>query len=352
MKSRTERRQKMKTINHYDGISHTFVICAYQRSVYLEACIQSILRQSVRSSVCIATSTPNEHIRNMAVKYRLPLFINGAEEGKTVSENTDQEDSADQNARGNQGQSADQEAPGDQRHPADQKAPGDQRQPADQKAPGNQKQPADQKRPGKGIAADWNFACSCAATPLVTLAHQDDIYCRDYTKSILAALNRCRHPLIAFTDYCELRDGKTVRSNRLLNVKRLLLLPLRIEHFWGSRFVRRRILSLGSAICCPSVTLVRPNLPFPVFKNNMRSNIDWQAWAELSGLKGEFAYVPGIGMKHRIHGDSTTSDLLEKNERKQEDMMVYRMFWPEWAARILERFYQTAEHSNRTDGDQ
>lgn len=288
----------MKTINNFDGASHTFVICAYQRSVYLEACIQSLLRQSVRSSVCIATSTPNEHIRNMAAKYQLPLFINGTEEEKAVSGNTDQ------------------------------------------------------KKTGKGIAADWNFACSCAATPLVTLAHQDDIYCRDYTKSILAALNRCRHPLIAFTDYCELRDGKTVRSNRLLNVKRLLLLPLRIEHFWGSRFVRRRILSLGSAICCPSVTLVRPNLPFPVFKDNMRSNIDWQAWAEFSGLKGEFAYVPGIGMKHRIHGDSTTSDLLEKNERRQEDMMVYRLFWPEWAARILERFYQTAEQSNRTDGDQ
>ncbi len=262
----------------YTGSSHTFVICAYERSRYLESCIRSLLGQSVKSKVCISTSTPNEFVEKLADKYGLPLYISSGE---------------------------------------------------------------------TGLAPDWNFAYSCAETPLVTLAHQDDIYGRRYTERILEALNRCKHPLIAFTDYVELRDGQTISQNHLLTVKRLLLLPLRQPIFWGSVFVRRRILSLGSAICCPSVTMVRPNLPCPLFRNNMRSNIDWQAWAEISRWKGEFAYVPVPSVKHRIHGDSTTSELLRENERKNEDLTVYRMFWSDWIAQLLERFYQSSESSNR-----
>lgn len=262
----------------YTVKDHTFVVCAYQNSPYLEACIRSVLNQSAKSNICIATSTPNETITGMAEKYGLPVFVHSGE---------------------------------------------------------------------KGIAADWNFAVSCAETPLVTIAHQDDIYCKDYAKNVLEAVGQCERPLIAFTDYYELREGKTVKKNKLLFVKRFLLCPLKIKKFWGSRFMRRRILSLGSAICCPSVTLVIENLNLPVFKNNMKSNIDWQAWEEISKQKGEFAYVPSALMKHRIHQESTTSEVLKNSERKEEDLMMYRKFWPEWVAKILEWFYKSAERSNK-----
>lgn len=264
--------------NGYCEKDHTFVICAYQESPYLENCIRSVLNQTRKSRVCIATSTPNEYIINMAGKYKLPYFINTGE---------------------------------------------------------------------KGIAADWNYAVDCADTPLVTLAHQDDIYCRNYAENILAALNKCRHPLIAFTDYYELRDEKIVKKNKILTVKRILLCPLQIKIFWKSRWIRRRILSLGSAICCPSVTLVKTHLKLPVFENNMKSNIDWQAWEELSRKTGEFAYITKPSMQHRIHQGSTTSSLLEKQERRDEDLIMYRKFWPGWVAELIERFYQRAEKSNR-----
>lgn len=264
--------------NCYCEKDHTFVVCAYQESPYLEECIRSVLKQTRKSRVCIATSTPNEHVIGMARKYKLPFFVNTGE---------------------------------------------------------------------KGIAADWNFAVDCADTPLVTIAHQDDIYCRDYAENILAALNKCPYPLIAFTDYYELRNGQTVKKNKLLAVKRMLLCPLRIKIFWKSRWVRRRILSLGSAICCPSVTLVKEHLNLPVFKNNMKSNVDWQAWEELSRQTGEVAYVAKPSMKHRIHQDSTTSSLLENQARREEDLMMYRKFWPGWMADFIERFYQRAEKSNK-----
>lgn len=54
---------------------HTFVICAYKKSKYLEMCIKSVLRQTVQSGVIICTSTPNDYITKMAEKYNLELKI-------------------------------------------------------------------------------------------------------------------------------------------------------------------------------------------------------------------------------------------------------------------------------------
>lgn len=61
-------------------ITHTFAICAYKESPYLEECIRSLMKQTVRTNILIATSTPNELIRSLAGKYDLPLYIR---EGKS-----------------------------------------------------------------------------------------------------------------------------------------------------------------------------------------------------------------------------------------------------------------------------
>ena len=263
--------------NVYTGDSHTFVVCAYKESKYLNECVMSLTKQSIKSNVCIATSTPNEMITSIGKKYGIPIYVNIGE---------------------------------------------------------------------KGIAGDWNFACSCAKTPLVTLAHQDDIYDPDYTERVINSVNECKHPLIAFTDYFELRNGLIVKKSALLKVKHILLFPLKMKSMWRSKFVRRRILSIGSAICCPTVTMVVPHLNLPIFKNNMKSNIDWQAWEEISKMDGEFVYVDHPLVKHRIHEESTTAALLEINGRKKEDLYMFCKFWPKPIAHIIDWFYQLNEKSN------
>lgn len=60
--------------------NHTFAVCAYKESKYLEECIKSLKKQTVKSNIIISTSTPNEHIENLAKKYNLQMYIN---EGKT-----------------------------------------------------------------------------------------------------------------------------------------------------------------------------------------------------------------------------------------------------------------------------
>ena len=64
-------------------LSHTFAVCAYKESEFLEDCVRSLLAQTVKSRILICTSTPNAHISSIAEKYSLPLFINEGEAGIT-----------------------------------------------------------------------------------------------------------------------------------------------------------------------------------------------------------------------------------------------------------------------------
>jgi len=200
-----------------------------------------------------------------------------------------------------------------------------------------------------GIVQDWNFAYRKADTPYVTITHQDDIYLPDYRSHLLSVLASEEMPLIYFTDYVEIRDGKKVISNSLLRVKRAMLLPLRFKKLRHSKFVRRRILSLGSPICCPSVTFIKRNIPEEPFTVGFRSDEDWEAWERLSKLSGGFIYDPRKNVAHRIHEKSETSLILQDNVRITEDYLMFCKFWPVFIAKILAKIYSASEKSNDLD---
>ena len=197
-----------------------------------------------------------------------------------------------------------------------------------------------------GIAKDWNFAYRQADTPYITIAHQDDLYEPAYLETALGYLENAKRPLIFFTDYYERRGEQVVRKNRLLKVKRILLLPLRIGLFKNSRFVRRRCLSFGCPICCPSVTFAKDNLPPIIFEEGFRSNLDWQAWEKLSRQKGAFLYCKTPLMQHRVHEGSETTAVLRENIRGKEDYEMFRKFWPDFIAKKLTKAYSSSEKSN------
>ncbi len=199
-----------------------------------------------------------------------------------------------------------------------------------------------------GIAGDWNAAYGAADTDYVTIAHQDDTYEPGYAEKLIAALENSKKPLIAFSDYGELRSGKKVDDNRLLQVKRNLLKPLRNAKRHNSRFWKRRVISLGNPISCPSVTYVKANLPAEPFTPVYRSNIDWLLWEKLSGKDGAFVYVSEILMHHRIHEGSTTSEIIADHDRTKEDYDMLCRFWPKWVAAGIEHFYKKGENSNQT----
>lgn len=260
-------------------VDHTFVICAYKQSDYLEDCIKSIQSQSVLGKVIITTSTPNEFIRNLSEKYDIPLYINNAP---------------------------------------------------------------------SSISGDWNYGVSKVKTKYFTLGHQDDVYKKDYLKKALQYLESSGRPLIFFSNYSELRGNQELKSSTLLNIKRFFLYPLRLSLLSNKKWIRRRILSFGNSICCPSVTFCKENLPEVIFSSKFKCNLDWLAWENISRIDGDFLYSSNILMSHRIHEESTTTELIENNVRYEEDFEMFKIFWPQWIAYLIMRGYSKSQNSNKT----
>lgn len=54
---------------------HSFIICAYGDSPYLEDCIQSLLAQTLPTDIALYTSTPSQHIHNICQQYAIPIHV-------------------------------------------------------------------------------------------------------------------------------------------------------------------------------------------------------------------------------------------------------------------------------------
>lgn len=255
--------------------NHTFVICAYKESQYLEECIKSVLNQTVKSNIIITTSTPNNFISDLAQKYNLKVFVNEGE---------------------------------------------------------------------KGIGQDWNFGVSKSKTDYVTIAHQDDIYKEKYLEEIVNKLENGKDFIIAFTDYREIKNGKEIKLTRNLKIKKVLLFPLRV--FKKSKFIRRRTLSFGVGICCPSVTINKKIAGENPYKTELKCDLDWDTWDKMSQYDANFLYIPKELMQHRIHEESETSNLIQNNIRLEEDLLMLKRYWPEPIAKFIMKFYKKAIKTN------
>lgn len=257
--------------------NHTFVVLAYKESEYLEECIKSVLNQSVKTNVVIATSTPNEYITMLAKKYNLDIIVNDN---------------------------------------------------------------------SKGIGYDFDFAINCANSKLVTVSHQDDIYDYKYAEYILEYYNKYKDATIIFPNYYEIKNGQKITNSVNLKIKRFLLLSLLINKINKYKFIKRNSLRFGTAIGCPSVTFVKDNVPSKIFQCEMKCDIDWFGWEKLSKQKGRFVYIPKYLMGHRIHCDSTTTEIIQNNVRVKEDYQMFLKFWPKSIAKILTFFYKNSEKNN------
>jgi hypothetical protein len=53
---------------------HSFAILAYKDSPFIEECILSLIKQTVKSNIYIATSTPSEFLTQLAKKHQLIIY--------------------------------------------------------------------------------------------------------------------------------------------------------------------------------------------------------------------------------------------------------------------------------------
>ena len=161
-------------------MKHTFVICAYKESKYLEDCIKSLKAQEVKSDIKIATSTPNEYIYSIANKYKIDVFVNNIKKADNIS----------------------------------------------------------------NIGNDWQFAYNIATTELVTIAHQDDIYLKHYTRDLLKYKKKYPDMTLFTTSSITIKNGKMKFGNRAVPMIRDSVRKICSYQVFSLRWIGSAFLSL------------------------------------------------------------------------------------------------------------
>lgn len=193
--------------------------------------------------------------------------------------------------------------------------------------------------PNRGIGADWNAAINAARTPWVTIAHQDDIYLPQFSSEVARVAARHPDASLLVTDYRELVGDAPQKPSGLLKVKKLLLeLGFAGRHSVTSCGAKRRLLRFGCPLPCPAVTL-GPAATGLAFREDLKVNLDWDAWLRLAGQPGRFCYVRKPLMLHRIHLGSETTTGIRTGIRAAEDMQMFTRIWPPGIARLLAGLY-------------
>ncbi len=198
----------------------------------------------------------------------------------------------------------------------------------------------------KNIANDWNRAIKFSKSKFVTIAHQDDIYDKYYLYEIMKMLKKIKkkYPSIIFTDYYELKNNDRNYSVKIL-IKKILL----SFFFFGKNSIykkgtKKRMVSFGSPIPCPSVTF--NNLYKIKFSEKFWINIDWNLWVKLSENNSSFLYIKKKLLFHRIHNQSETSKAFKNGKRIKEDLIIFKKLWPKPIAYFLSFIYKLSYKIN------
>ncbi len=252
---------------------HTFAICAYKDSPYLEACIRSLKGQTVSTDIILCTSTPSDYIDKLAEKYRIPVFVRDG---------------------------------------------------------------------ASNIRDDWEFAYHKAETNLVTVAHQDDMYQKNYVKELLASYERYPDMSLFTSGYVVVKEQELKAFEKVEFIKRFLRLPLRIKRLSHLKMVKRSALMFGNSICCPACTYNKGLLGEPIFTSPYQFALDWDTLFQLAVRPGRFICVEKPLLYYRVHEEATTKACIEDNSRAREEAAMFRKMWPEPIVEFLMYFYRKA----------
>ena len=170
---------------------------------------------------------------------------------------------------------------------------------------------------------------------------------KDFLEKTLKYIGNKHDFILAFTDYYEIRNDKKVYTNKILKVKRMMLAPLKKDKNQTSKFIRRRILSIGCPICCPAATYNKVVAGKSIFDTNYINSCDYKTWCDLAELNGEFIYIDKPLLGHRIYAESATSKNLGENIRKKEDLEIMSLYWPKFIANGINSVYALSEKSNK-----
>ncbi len=249
--------------------NHTFAVCAYKESEFLEKCVKSLKKQTVESKIIICTSTPCDFIKRIADKYQVQMYV----------------------------------------------------------------------RDGKSdIQDDWNFACECAQTDWVTVAHQDDFYHQEYEEELLKKIEKYPDAIMAFTDYRPVKQGHITKDINC-KLRHICRTPMKSSMLANIKFFKKYFLSLGNCICCPTVAYNKTVFKEPIFTSTLKFSLDWDTFLKYAQRDGRFIYIDRPLTFYRIHNGATTKEFIIDNKRVTEDIEMFKKFWPQWVTKLIMKYY-------------
>ncbi len=208
-----------------------------------------------------------------------------------------------------------------------------------------------------GIREDWLFAWEMAAKEhsLITIAHQDDVYHKNYVKHLLEAWERYPDLSVFCSDYVVLKTSerqingvcypvstRLVAADKVRFVKKLLRMPLRLRPLADRSWVKKSTLAFGNSICCPSCTYHRDMTGDQVFQSEYTFALDWDNLWTLAERPGRFICEERPLIAYRVHDGATTKQCIEDQRRAGDEISMFRKIWPSWMADILMHFYKGA----------
>ena len=216
-----------------------------------------------------------------------------------------------------------------------------------------------------GIREDWLFAWREGGKRkrLITIAHQDDCYCRDYAKTVLAMYERYPDMTVFCSDYVTLKtresrmaDGtyypvqtRICAGDLVRLVKKLLRLPLRFRFYANRTWVKKSALIFGNSICCPSCTYNYSLIGDHMFDSGYSFALDWENLLSLAERPGRFVCVEEPLIAYRVHSGAATKKCIEDHRREADEASMFRKLWPDWMASLLMRFYKQSYKAYRED---
>lgn len=198
-------------------------------------------------------------------------------------------------------------------------------------------------RQGKSsIRDDWNFAYHMADARFVTIAHQDDLYRKDYVKKLLECYEKYPDMTLFTGGYAVIKGNEPAVFEKVEFVKRFLRLPLRFHHLSHISWVKKSVLVFGNSICCPACAYNKERLGDPLFTSPYKFALDWDTLYKLSGLPGRFICVEKPILYYRVHEDATTKACITDDSRAREEAHMFSKIWPGPVVKVLMHLYRKA----------
>lgn len=268
---------------------HTFVVCAYKESPYLEDCIRSLEEQTVKSNIILATSTPSDYIKHLCKKYSIPCYVR---EGQpNISKDWEFALSV----------------------------------------------------------ADTEYVTLAHQDDIYEADYTDNILRaidrqQQYIQETVILFTGYSE-LIGNQKYA---DRTNLKIKRILLMP--LCKESKQGKRWRKRWVLRFGNAICCPAVTYHIPVIRQYMKQDgrqqLFQKHFRSNVDWETWEWLSRKEGRFVYLPNSLMAHRIHEESETTATIQDRQRGKEDYEMFCKFWPRWIAKLLTGAYSESEKGN------